>query len=109
MTHPQQSLSNKNTIPEHLSSPLFLMGQIVATPGSLALFQQHEDIPINQFLLNHQQGDWGELCADDKQANDYALNNGGRILSAYLIGSQKIWIITESDRSATTILLPEEY
>ena len=109
MTNPQQSLSNKNTIPAHLNSPLFLLGQIVATPGALALFQQHEDKSIHQCLLNHLRGDWGELCADDKEANDYALNTGGRILSSYFVGGNKIWIITEADRSATTILLPEEY
>jgi len=107
MNHAQQSTSNKNSIP--LNSPLFLMGQIVATPGALAIFQQHEDISIHQYLQNHLRGDWGELCTDDKQANDNALTTGGRILSSYFVGGNKIWIITEADRSATTVLLPQEY
>lgn len=104
MSYPQQLLNNQRTNPA-----LFLLGQVVATPGSLEVFQQQEDISIHQCLLNHQEGDWGELCSDDKQSNDNAVKNGGRILSSYLIGENKIWIITEADRSATTILLPSEY
>ena len=66
---------------------------------------------IGQCLMRHHQGDWGELCEEDKQENDYAVEHEGRLLSAYEIGEDKtkIWIITEWDRSVTTILLPEEY
>ena len=109
MNYPQQLLNNQHASPEQAKPPLFMLGQVVATPGSLEVFQQHEDISIHQCLLNHQEGDWGELCSDDKQSNDNAVENGGRILSSYLVGEIKIWIITEADRSATTILLPSEY
>jgi len=109
MNHAQQSTSNKNSSPAHLKPPLFLLGRVVATPGALAIFQQHEDKSIHQYLQNHLRGDWGELCSDDKQANDNALNTGGRILSSYFVGGNKIWVITEADRSATTVLLPQEY
>ncbi len=61
-------------------------------------------------LNRHAQGDWGELCADDRKANDNALRFGDRVLSAYKAGTGvKFWIITEADRSATTILMPEDY
>lgn len=109
MNHPQQLSNNQHAYPGQAKPPLFLLGQVVATPGSLEVFQQSKDASIHQCLLNHQEGDWGELCSDDKQSNDDAVQNGGRILSAYLIGQQKIWIITEADRSVTTILLPSEY
>ena len=66
---------------------------------------------VLESLQKHHSGDWGELCKEDKQANDFAVENGYRILSAYTIGENKvkIWIITEWDRNVTTILLPEEY
>ena len=71
--------------------------------------QTHND--IIKSLRRHQRGDWGNLCEEDKRANDFAVENGERILSSYIIGENKvkIWIITEWDRSYTTILLPEEY
>jgi hypothetical protein len=62
------------------------------------------------FIRRHVQGDWGELCADDVQENEFSLQNWLRLLSAYrLKDGTKIWVITEADRSATTVLLPEEY
>ena len=60
-------------------------------------------------LKRHVSGDWGEVCAEDQRENDVALKGGGRILSAYTVGGKKIWIITEWDRSMTTILFPDEY
>jgi hypothetical protein len=60
-------------------------------------------------LNKHISGDWGDVCAEDKATNDQALKDGDRVLSAYKVGDVKIWIITEYDRSYTTILLPEEY
>lgn len=85
------------------------MGQIVATPGALAAFEQSGDNPAD-FLRRHQAGDWGELCEADRQENEYSLIHGFRLLSSYPLSSgTKIWILTEADRSATTILLPEEY
>jgi len=64
---------------------------------------------IAALLLKHSTGDWGTVDAEDKKANDDAVKHGGRLLSAYQIGEIKVWIITEWDRSVTTVLLPEDY
>jgi hypothetical protein len=90
-------------------NPKFSIGQLVATPGALAAVEQSGD-NLACFIRRHVQGDWGELCADDVQENEFSLKNGLRLLSAYrLKDGTKIWVITEPDRSATTVLLPEEY
>ena len=61
-------------------------------------------------MVRHRQGDWGEVCGEDWELNDEAVENGTRILSAYRTAKQeRLWIITEWDRSVTTILLPDEY
>ena len=60
-------------------------------------------------LKRHANGDWGELSAEDKRENDFSLDKELRLLSSYQHGGIKIWIVTEADRSATTILFPEEY
>ena len=89
--------------------PLFPLGQVVATPGALADIEANGLQPLD-LLTRHYNGDWGTLDAEDKQANDEAVKLGNRILSAYPIASDvTIWIITEADRSSTTILLPSEY
>lgn len=87
---------------------LFCLGQIVATPAALSLLEQLERTPT-EFLRRHHSGDWGDLCQEDREANDAAVKHGDRIFSAYKIDDAKIWIITEADRSSTCILLPEEY
>jgi hypothetical protein len=88
---------------------LFELGRIVATPGALQALEAAGEQPA-QFLDRHASGDWGELDDEDKQENEFSLRNGFRILSAYTTSAgDKIWIITEADRSATTLLLPEEY
>jgi hypothetical protein len=92
-----------------VKAPLFILGRIVSTPGALSVFEENEEASMQRCLLNHQFGEWGELCPEDKESNDDAVKQGGRILSSYLIGHQKVWIIIEADRSATTILLPSEY
>ncbi len=92
-----------------LKRPLFPLGRVVATPGAMALFKAVSTSPL-EYLIRHVLGDWGELDAEDRQANDAALVHGSRIVSSYrLSGEQRIWLITEADRSATTFLLPEEY
>jgi hypothetical protein len=89
--------------------PKFHLGQIVATPGALAAFEGSGENPAC-FIRRHVQGDWGDLSADDIRENEFSLENGLRLLSAYhLKEGTKIWIITEADRSVTTVLLPEEY
>lgn len=89
--------------------PLFPLGQIVATPGALEALNEARQSPV-EFLARHAQGDWGEVCADDKSLNDEAVKDGSRILSAYRTKLDvKVWVITEADRSLSTILLPSDY
>jgi hypothetical protein len=88
---------------------LFALGRLVATPGALAALEEN-DQGCTEYLDRHVGGDWGSLCEEDKQANDEAVADDLRILSAYRLNDgTKIWVITECDRSATTVLLPEEY
>jgi hypothetical protein len=96
------------TLKTNQVKPLFNLGQTVATPGALAALEQASISPIT-LLRRHQRGDWGDLGNEDKQSNDQALSLGDRIFSAYQFDTVKFWVITEYDRSATTILLPEEY
>lgn len=83
------------------------LGRVVATRGILEMVSQNELLTA---LRRHQTCDWGEVSRSDWAANDWALTHGGRVLSAYLSVEQiRFWIITEADRSVTTLLLPEEY
>ena len=84
------------------------LGKVVATPGAIKLLSESGEDPFG-YLARHAAGDWGELCAFDRRQNVVALRNGYRVLSSYQVGRERIWIITEADRSVTTILLPEEY
>ena len=85
----------------------FSLGQIVATPHALTAIHSEE---ILNALLRHVQGDWGTLDAHDWAENERALKTGGRLFSQYhSIQNVKFWIITEADRSVTTVLLPEDY
>jgi hypothetical protein len=87
----------------------FALGQVVATPGALEALETTRQGAL-EFIRRHVTGDWGDLDDDDKQENELSVKEGFRILSAYTLSSEvKIWIITESDRSVTTILLPSEY
>ena len=87
----------------------FSPGQVVVTPGFLEAIHNTGD-RIVPYLLRHVQGDWGELDAHDVRENEFSLQRGLRLLSAYrLSDNTKFWVITEADRSATTFLLPEEY
>ena len=89
--------------------PLFPAGQIVATPGALALLEQAHQSPL-EFLSRHLRGDWGDLCQDDKSENELSLKFGFRLMSSYPVtDTERLWIITEADRSVTTVLLPAEY
>ena len=88
---------------------LFPLGRTVATPGALEALEQAQQSPL-EFLRRHQTGDWGELCDADKRENELSVKHGFRILSVYRTDRDiRLWVITEADRSATTILLPEEY
>ena len=88
--------------------PLFKLGQVVATVNALTFANQHQ-IDLLGLLQRHHIGDWGNLCSEDKDSNEEALIMGGRIFSSYQYETDKIWIITEADRSVTTILLPIDY
>jgi hypothetical protein len=96
------------------SQPKFPLGQIVATPGALEALKSAGQT-AEEFLQRHARGDWGELCDEDREANDRALTDGSRILSVYSTSlGEKIWVITEAvddsgNRAATTVLLPSEY
>lgn len=90
------------------------LGHVVATPGALDVVRAH-GIDVVSLLHRHRAGDWGAVSDHDAQANDHAVAHGARVLSAYDFPSEegraggRLWIITEADRSATTVLLPSEY
>jgi hypothetical protein len=88
---------------------LFSLGQVVATPGALTALQKAGQQP-QEFLARHLQGDWGDLCEEDRQENALSLERGFRLLSRYNTSAgEALYVITEADRSVTTLLLPEEY
>jgi hypothetical protein len=89
--------------------PKFPLGRLVATPGALEALAESGQSPAF-FLEKHVSGDWGEVDAEDGRANDQALVDGSRLLSAYkTLKGDRIWVITEADRSSTCCLLPSEY
>jgi hypothetical protein len=89
--------------------PAFELGQIVATPGALAALKKAGQQP-GEFLTRHVNREWGDLSDEDRKENDYSLEHGFRVFSSYRSNAgDKLWVITEADRSATTLLLPEEY
>ena len=92
-----------------LSQPRFRAGQLVMTAGVNDLVKRGALNPV-PYLRRHLDGDWGDLCDEDRRSNDAALKNGDRLFSSYRITPDlKLWIITEWDRSVTTLLLPSEY
>ena len=105
-------MSSSTQTPE--SRPcLFSLGRMLATSGALTLLTSNSTDAL-KFFLRHQAGDWGDVDDDDKAANNEALQSGARLLSAYVVGEGRVWVITEAQgddghRSATTLLLPEEY
>ena len=91
-----------------MSYALFDPGRVVATPSALRAF----DVDFRtDCLMRHLKGDWGDLCEEDKEANQQALRDGSRILSAYIhpTTKEKLYVITEADRSSTCLLLPDDY
>jgi hypothetical protein len=90
-----------------MTAPLPL-GRVVATPGALKLLSEARE-DLFGCLARHATGDWGELCSFDRHQNEIALRDGYRVLSSYDVLAERVWVITEADRSITTILLPEEY
>ena len=92
----------------------FPLGHVVATPGALDLVRTH-GLDVIALVHRHASGDWGDVSEHDAQANDRSVSGDGtspggtRVLSAYETRGGKLWIITEADRSATTVLLPSDY
>ena len=100
----------KIPIPETQPAPIrFSLGQVVATPGALDLLDRTATNAA-ELLQRHQSGDWGSVPPEDAALNDYSVTHEGRLLSSYRLNdSERLWIITEWDRSVTTLLLPDEY
>jgi hypothetical protein len=102
-------MQNQNTITKTENKVLFDLGQTVMTIGAKDALEESNQQPF-EFIKLHQSGDWGIVGKEDKQENEFSLKNGFRLLSAYRTAKgEKLWIITEADRSITTILLPSEY
>jgi hypothetical protein len=94
---------------EQVPAAKFELGQLVATPGALAALEQSSQQP-GEFLCRHVSGDWGDLSEEDRKENEFSLVHRFRLLSSYKLRTDvKLWIITEADRSASTLLLPSEY
>lgn len=92
-----------------ITMQLFDLGRVMATPGALDALAQAKVMPMD-LIARHANGDWGDLGDEDKAANQHALESDNRIFSSYILqDGVKIWVITEWDRSYTTILLPSEY
>ncbi len=88
--------------------PVFPLGRLVATPGALELLRDAQVEPTT-LLDRHVLGDWSDVSAEDARENVLALKDGSRIMSSYMVGDCQLWVLTEADRSVTTILRPDEY
>ena len=101
---------NDEHAPNHYRTRMFRLGQLIATPAAIAALQAADTDPAD-LLQRHVTGDWGDIDAEDRDENARAVVRGSRILSAYKLAATQatIWVITEADRSVTTLLLPEDY
>lgn len=90
-----------------MTTQLFPLGKINLTPGAVRLVQSGVNLP--QLITQHQSGDWGEMSPADRAENEASVAGGLRIFSDYQTELGKVWIITEADRTLTTVLLPDEY
>jgi hypothetical protein len=111
--HLQQQKTNEGGpmkqayLPPCAANPKFRLGQLVGTPGAMRAVSRLE---AGDAIARHVSGDWGELCEEDRAENEFGLAHSGRLFSVYYTeNGTKFWVITESDRSVTTLLLPEEY
>lgn len=95
-----------------MSAARFPLGACVATLGAIrALSEIGGDWRFNAapLLARHQDGDWGDVSPEDARENELSVREGFRVVSSYEVGGERLWIITEADRSSTCLLLPEEY
>lgn len=99
-----------DALPDNLLYPLFPLGQILATPGAVELADR-TNTNLLTLLLRHQRGDFGCICATDVELNRKSIVDGSRILSCYEVGTERerLWIISDAGRHATTVLKPSEY
>lgn len=84
----------------------FTLGKLVATSAVAEIFAPQV---LFALIARYRSGDWGNLCEEDKRANELAIQHGGRIVASYLLEDEKLYVITEADRSVTTILFAYEY
>jgi hypothetical protein len=104
-----QIQKQENPMQQTERKPLFNLGHLVATPGALAVLEKTGQNPM-EFLSRHVTGDWGEIPEEDKKENLLSLEKGFRLLSSYrTTAGDRVWVITEANRSHSTLLLPEEY
>jgi hypothetical protein len=89
-----------------LTAEKFPLGQMVMTTNAASRL---DPVAVHEGLRRHASGDWGDICPEDRNLNDEALEHGDRIVSVYGTGENRFWIITEWDRSVTTVLMPEDY
>lgn len=89
-----------------LAASKFPLGQIAMTANAADQLPAED---IQKALARHASGDWGEVCEEDRKENELSLKEGFRLLSVYRSGEMKFWIITEADRSVTTVLMPDDY
>jgi hypothetical protein len=88
---------------------LFPLGRLVATPGAIALLRRAGEDLLPTLVERHQSGDWGDVPPEDARENEVSVRYGFRVLSSYTVAGERLWVITEHDRSHTTIVLPKEY
>lgn len=92
-----------------VNTTLFKLGRVVATPAAISLLES-AGVAIWSLVARHVAGDFGDVDADDQQANEDAIRHGDRILSSYTLSNdEKIWVLTEADRSSTCVLTPDCY
>lgn len=102
-------MSNTKTPKPAPTAILFTLGQVVATPGALDLLDRTAT-NAHDLLQRHQHGDWGSVPPEDAEENRNSIETDCRVLSRYFLNAtERLWIITEADRSVTTLLLPDEY
>lgn len=102
------ALGASSDAPGKSETALFELGELVGTPGAVAQLASIGYAPT-RLIARHVAGDWGNIHPDDAQSNRDAIASGARILSSYDLPCGTVWVITEADRSVTTILLPSEY
>ena len=88
---------------------LFPLGRLVTTPGAMKLIRTASGDLLPTLLERHQSGDWGDVPKEDARENEFSVRHGFRVVSSYPVAGERLWVVTEADRSATIVLLPEEY